>query len=125
MLRPSSLFKIGGMVLSVPLKSCLKERLQNIIGMVAQGNFIALQFDSSAVEDAAAQPRAEGAGGFSFRDLAFDNAVGITSIMRYGSPRISRYRGRTFPGKPAVLVQIYRDKLKAEPVRAAEDPAAG
>ena len=58
--------------------------------MVAQGNFRAVQFYSSAVEDAAPQPRAEGTGGFSLRDFAFNNAVGVTSTMRYGRPRLSR-----------------------------------
>ena len=54
-----------------------EQGLQDIVAVVAQGDFGCAQFRSGAVKNAAAQTGAERAGGFTFRNFFFNDAVGI------------------------------------------------
>ncbi|MNN87302.1 hypothetical protein D3C81_2048400 [compost metagenome] len=45
--------------------------------MMAESDFRRAQLGGGAIQNTAAQTRTQGAGGFPFRDLFFDDAVGI------------------------------------------------
>lgn len=54
-----------------------KQGLQNIVAVVACGDFGRAQFSRRTIQDTPTQTRAQRAGGFSFRNLLFHNAVGV------------------------------------------------
>ena len=54
-----------------------EQRLQDIVAVMAQGNFGRAQLGRGAIQNTAAQTRAQRAGGFPFRNFLFHNTVGI------------------------------------------------
>ncbi len=68
--------------------------------MMAEGDLGRPELGGGTIEDAATQARAQRAGGFSFRDLLFDDAVGVLFDNLVFNPSCSRYAGRICSGNP-------------------------
>jgi hypothetical protein len=58
--------------------------------VVAEGDLVAAELVGDAVQDAAAQARAQRAGGLAFRDQALDDAVGVLVLDVVRTPSLSR-----------------------------------
>ncbi len=62
-----------------------EKRFDDVFAMVAQGNFADVVFSGKTVQGAAPQSGTQAAGGFTFRNNAFDDTVGIVldDMKRY------------------------------------------
>ena len=59
------------------MKHIQKQGFQHIVAVVTEGNFGRAEFCCSAVKYAAAQPRTERTGGFTFRNFVFYYRIGV------------------------------------------------
>ena len=83
--------------------------------MVAERDLVAAQFVGDAVQDAAAQARAQRAGGLAFRDQALDDAVGILVFDVVIDAQFLQV-GRQDVGREVrlLLVQVDRDNVEVD-----------
>ena len=76
MFLPSSESSLGGLEAAAE-EEVEEQRLEDVLAMVAQGDLGGADLLGEAVEGAAAQPRAERAGGLALRRLLLDHRVGV------------------------------------------------
>ena len=90
-----------------PIEQVQKQRLQNIIGVVTQGNLIALHLDGGIVKDASTQPRTERAGGPALRNMRLNDGKGVLGQNAVLLSQASQIPGQHLGGEPRLpLVQI-------------------
>jgi len=87
-----------------------KQRLQNVLAVVTQRDLGRAQFGGHAVKHAAAQTRAQTAGGLAFRNQALNDGVGVffdDAVFNADAFQVSRQHMRRKTG--LLLIQIDRD----------------
>ena len=83
--------------------------------MMAEGDFCRAQLGGRAVEDPATQARAEGAGGFPFRDLLFDDTVGVLFDNLVLNPQLFQIFRQNMLGEARLfLVEVDRYQAEAD-----------
>ena len=85
------------------VKHIQQQRLQNIVAMMTQGDFVCTELFRYAINNAAAQARTQAAGRFSLGDYTLDDAIGILigDVELYAVPsEIVRGRGRPCASPP-------------------------
>src|SRR5262245_17738762 len=83
--------------------------------MMAEGDLVALLLHRSIVKNAAAQARAQSAGGLSFRNNRFDDRVGIAFNYLEWNPQARKiFRENVLGESRLLLVEIHRQEIKAD-----------
>ena len=72
--------------------------------MMAEGDLGRPELGGGTIEDAATQARAQRAGGFSFRDLLFDDAVGVLVDNLVFNPQLLQIRRQNMLREPVLLL---------------------
>ena len=91
-----------------------KKRLKNIIAVVTKGDFSRAQFGGGAVENTATQARAQGAGGFPFRDFILHNPVGIFfDDLILNADAFQILRQNMFRETWLLLIEVHRHQAEA------------
>ena len=83
--------------------------------MMAEGNLGGAKFGGGTVENAATQARAQRAGGFPFRDLLFDDAVGVLFNNLIFNAQLLKIRRQNMLREPRLfLVEIHRHQREGD-----------
>ena len=78
-----------------------EERLQHVVAVVAERDLGGAEFVGHAVQDAAAQPRAQAAHRLALGNQALDDRVGVLVLdVERHAAALRRYSGSTCSGKP-------------------------
>ncbi len=92
-----------------------KQRLQDIVAMMAEGDLGRPELGGGTIEDAATQARAQRAGGFSFRDLLFDDAVGVLFDNLVFNPQLLQIRRQNMLREPwLLLIEVHRHQREGD-----------
>lgn len=90
-----------------------EEGLQHVVAVMAQRDLGGAQLVGHAIEDAAAQPAAQAAGGLALGDHALDDGVGVLLLDVEGHAQRLQVGGKHFLGKAGLLlVEVDRDDVE-------------
>ncbi len=116
MFLPSSDWQLGRHALELAaVEQVQQQRLQDVVAMVAERDLGGAELARHAVEDAAAQPRAQRAGGLALGHQPLDDAVGVLvlDVERHADPR--QVLGQDVLGKARLLlVEVDGDDLEVD-----------
>ena len=92
-----------------------KQRLQNVVAVMAERDLGRAELARHAVQDAAAQPRAQPAGGLAFGDQALDDAVGVLLLDVERNAELLQVVGQHVLRKARLLlVEVDRDDVEVD-----------